>query len=176
MAGSLILLDSVTASNDASLTLGTTDWDSSYDVYMVQIFNLTPVNDDVDVFMRFTKASDNSVEDSSNYDFAYKTIKTYSTFETDSAQNISKFRITAQEIGTGTSETLNGIMYLFNFNNSSEYSYFTEELVAVDDSQYLHGNQGGGVLTVSGANNGINIFTTSGNIASGTLKLYGLKK
>ena len=119
MSGSLVLIDSETVSGAvASVTLGGTNWDSSYDVYMVQIFNLTPVNDDVDVFMKFTKASDNSVEDSSNYDFAYKTIKTYSTFETDSAQNISKFRITAQEIGTGTSETLNGIMYLFNFNNS----------------------------------------------------------
>ena len=176
MAGSLILLDSITASDDASLTLGTTDWDSSYDVYMVKIFNLTPATNDVDVFMRFTKASDNSVDNSQNYDFAYKTIKTYNAFENDAGQNISKFRITTQEIGTGTSETLNGIMYLFNFNNSSEYSYFTEELVAVDDSEYLHGSQGGGVLTVSQATNGINIFTTSGNIASGTLKLYGLEK
>ena len=46
MAGSLILLDSITASDDASLTLGTTDWDSSYDVYMVKIFNLTPATND----------------------------------------------------------------------------------------------------------------------------------
>ncbi len=176
MAGSLILLDSVTASSSATVTLGTTDWDSSYDVYMVVLNDVVPATDDVDVYMRFTKASDNSVDSSSNYDWAYKTLKTYSAFEDDSDTNQSAFRITTQEVGTGTSETLNGVMYLFNFNNASEYSFFTEELVAVDDSAYLHGNQGGGVLTVSQATNGVQIYMQSGNIASGEFKLFGLRK
>ena len=67
-------------------------------------------------------------------------------------------------------------MYLFDFNNASEHSFFTEELICVDDSQYLHGNQGGGTLTVAQATNGVNYFMASGNIASGTFTLYGLKK
>ena len=177
MAGSLIKIDEeIVTSAVASVTLGGADWDSSYDVYMVKMYNVTPATDDVDVFMRFTKASDNSIDTTSNYDFAYKTLKTFSAFENDSGTNQSSFRITTQEVGTGTSETLNGIMYLFNFNNASEYSFFTEELVTVDDDQYLHGNQGGGVLTVAQATNGINIFMQSGNISAGTFSLYGLKK
>jgi len=177
MAGALIKIDEVILSGAvSSVTLGASDWDNSYDVYLVKLNNVAPSSDDVDMQMRFTKTSDNSTDDSSNYDFAYKTLKTFSSFQNDSATNQSSFTITTQEIGTGTSETLNGIMYLFNFNNASEYSFFTEELTCVDDSQHLHGNQGGGVLTVEQATNGVNYFMASGNIASGTFSLYALKK
>ena len=35
MSNSLVLIDSDTASSSASISLGGSDWDSSYDVYMV---------------------------------------------------------------------------------------------------------------------------------------------
>ena len=72
MAGSLILLDSVTSSDDATVTLGTTDWDSSYNVYMVTLAKVTPATDAAYLRMRFTKTTDNSVDSSSNYDRAAK--------------------------------------------------------------------------------------------------------
>jgi len=176
MAGSLILLDSVTASDDGTVTLGTTDWDNSYNVYMVVINDVTPATDDVRLYMRCTKTSDNSVDDSSNYDFAEMTIKTYSAFEENAQDSDDAWILMAQEIGTGTSETANGVMYLFNFNNASEYSSITMEMTCFDDSGHLHGSQGAGALTVAQATNGVQFYMGSGNIASGEFKLYGLKK
>ena len=176
MAGDLVFLKSVTASDDASITLGTTDWDSSYNVYMVVLSDVTPATDDVRMYMRFTKTTDNSVDNSSNYDFAEMTVKTYSAFEKNEQQNDDAFILMGQELGTGTSETANGVLYLFNFNNASEYSFFTMEMTCVDDSEYLHGAQGSGSLTVAQATNGVNFYMGSGNIASGEFKLYGLRK
>ena len=38
-------------------------------------------------------------------------------------------------------------MYLFNFNNASEYSFMTLEAVNINQGGVLKGRQGGGVLT-----------------------------
>ena len=176
MAGSVILLESETASNSASVPLGTTTWDSSYNVYMVVLSDVTPATDDQPLYMKLNKASDNSTDDTTNYDYAQMTIKTYSAFEKNSIQDGGRFKITDQEIGTGTSETANGVMYLYNFNNADEFSFFTMEMTCLDDSAHLHGNQGGGVLTVAQATNGVTFEMGSGNIASGEFKLYGLRK
>ena len=151
MSGSLVLLDSVTASSSATVTLGTTNWDNSYNVYMVQINNVTPATDDVRLYMRCNKASDNSIDTTSNYDYAEKTLKTYNAFENTGSQNADAWILMKQQVGTGTSETANGTIYLYDFNNANEYAFFTMEMVCVDDSQYLHGAQGGGVLSVNQA-------------------------
>jgi hypothetical protein len=79
-------------------------------------------------------------------------------------------------LGTGTSEVANGIHYLFNFNNASEYSFFTNEETIVRHDTDLEGRQGGGVLTVAQATDGVQYFLGSGNISAGTFTLYGLKK
>jgi len=89
MAGSLILLDSVTASDDATVTLGTTDWDNSYNVYMVTLVSVTPATDEAYLQMRFTKTTDNSVDSSSNYDRATMEFKQSAfgdSYQTDQAQ------------------------------------------------------------------------------------------
>ena len=39
MSGSLIKLQEVEASSSASITLGDSSWDTSYDVYMVKVNN-----------------------------------------------------------------------------------------------------------------------------------------
>ena len=174
MAGSLILLDSVTASSSASVTLGTTDWDNSYDVYMVTLESVAPATDSAYLRMRFTKTTDNSVDSSSNYDRAAKELRADTTFGDSASQNADGFNFI--ENGTGTSETHNGTHYLFNFNNASEYSFVTFEEASTMYDGTLRGRTGGGVLTVAQATNGVNYFYSSGNIASGEFKLYGLRK
>jgi len=75
--------------------------------------------------------------------------------------------------GTGTGETLNGILYLFNFNNSSEYSFVTYEMSVFDKDARLAGRQGGGVNATEEAHNGIRVFLDgTGNIDGGTFTLY----
>ena len=66
---------------------------------------------------------------------------------------------------------------MFNFADASEYSFATFEATTSDTTVDFRGNQNGGVHTVASASDGINVFlSTGGNIDSGTLTLYGLKK
>ena len=46
-------------------------------------------------------------------------------------------------------QTFNTITYIFNANNSSEYTFITTEQVYMADGGTMLGNQGGGVFTVA---------------------------
>ena len=174
MAGSLIKIDEeIVTSAVASVTLGGSDWDSSYDVYMVQITDFSPANDDVSAYMRITKSG--TADTTSNYDDASKQLKAFSSFANNADTNADK--INFGNVGTGTSEGVNGTLYLFNFNNTNEYSFATFEAAQLDTTADFRGKQGGFVHTVASASDGLFFYMASGNIASGSkFTLYGLKK
>ena len=67
-------------------------------------------------------------------------------------------------------------MYIFNANNSSEYTFATIEGAILSNTNELRGGQGGNVFTSASSVDGVQIFFDSGNIESATLTLYGLKK
>ena len=174
MAGSLIKIDEeIVTSAVASVTL--TGIDSTYDVYMVRYNNVQPETDLQNLNVRFTVSG--TADSSSNYDYAFKKLRTDTSFNTLTATNQDKLRTSATPTGTSTSEVNNGLMYLFNFNNASEYSFITEEETMRSYTGLLIGNQGGGVLTVAQTCDGIQFFFDSGNIDTGSsFVLYSLKK
>jgi hypothetical protein len=172
MAGSLILLDSVTASNSATVSLGGSDWDSSYDVYMVEYNNVVADTDAQYFRIRVLKSS--SADTTSNYDQAYQKLDASTSFGNRSNTNQAYWE--TEELGTSTQEQNNGVVYLFNFNDASEYSFITVEESTLNSGGTLTGRQGGAVHTVASASNGIQFLMASGNIASGEFKLYGLTK
>ena len=171
MSGSLIKIDEeIVTSAVASVTL--TGIDSTYDVYVVQIVNAIPDTNDVRFETRFTVSG--TSDSSSNYDRAFKNLRADTSFGDISDTNVSQLDLGTT--GTGTGEMMNITQYLFNFNNASEYSFTTVEASIRNNGANLRGFQGGGVLTVAQATDGVNYFFHSGNIASGTFTLYGLKK
>jgi len=174
MAGSLIKIDEeIVTSAVASVTLGGSDWDSSYDVYMVKFNNVTGSVDSQNVFLRVLASS--TPDTSANYDRARVILRANASFVDSFNTNETKTYI-GQQIGTLSNSQSNGVMYLFNFNNASEYSFATLEETAFRQDGSNHGNQGGWVHTVAQACNGVQIYMNSGNLLSGTFTLYGLKK
>ena len=125
------------------------------------------------IVTRFLASS--SPDTSSNYSGAVKRLRADTTFG-----NIYGPPQTYLSSGIvlDTDASYNGVYYLFNFNNASEYSFITFEDTNLYDGGTLHiGGQGGGVLTVSQATNGIQFYMlTAVNITSGKFTLYGLKK
>ena len=174
MAGSLIKIAETTVSSAvASVTL--TGIDSTYDVYMVKVMNSTPDTDGDPLRFRFTESG--TPNTTSNYDYAVKNLRTAAGFSNGSSTNQTQGLVTGGATGSGTNETANSIMYIFNANNSSEYTFTTVEGVILSSaSAELRGGQGGNVFTVTSAVDGIQIFFDSGNIESATMTLYALKK
>tara|TARA_R100001129_G_scaffold152295_1_gene114699 strand:- start:287 stop:799 length:513 start_codon:yes stop_codon:yes gene_type:complete len=170
MSGSLIKITETTVSSAvSSVTL--TGIDSTFDVYMVTINNLDPDTNAQKFRVRFTVSG--TADTSSNYDKAYEFLRNDSTFSDRSGADATF--IDTDDITSTAGQGLCGTMYLFNFNNSSEFSFCTFETVHRNGSNTF-GMQGGGVLTVAQTCDGIQFFMESGNIELGTFKLYGLKK
>ena len=174
MAGSLIKIDEeIIKSSTASVSL--LGIDSTYDVYQVIANNLRPDLAHL-LQMRVTKSS--SPDTTSNYDSAYKQMYTGGSFVNEGYTNQDKFNFPSQYEQTTAQGRGNGLsMYLFNFANASEYSFFTLEQSYQHASGNLGGNQGGGVHTVASASDGVQFYwTSSGNFEEATFTLYGLKK
>ena len=140
----------------------------SDDVYMVALNNVAGTAD-ANFNMRVTTSG--TADSDSEYDKASKVFRTNSSFGTTTDTDEAQWRINST-VGTDTNEEANHTIYLFNFNNASEYSFYTNESAKLNASAVLEGYQGGGVHTVTEINDGVNFFFTSGNIESGTFTLY----
>ena len=170
MAGSLIKIqEEIVTSAVASVTLTGID---SNDVYQLVLNNVAPASDNYYLKIRFTESG--TANSTSNYDYAMKYMRTGGAFLNLANTNQDGVHITNHTNGTGTSETTNGIFPIYNANNSSEYTFMTTESSNVDSSNASYGSQGGLVFTVASAVDGVSLFYTTGNIASGTFTLYKL--
>ena len=171
MPGSLVLIQETTVSSaTASVTL--TGIDSTYDVYKVVASNIVPASDSQAIRIRV--GTGGTPDSDSEYDMAYKVFESNTSFGNHAEVNQTSWR--GVTYGTGTGEAGNLIIYCFNFSNASEYSFITQEEVTYTNTPHLASFTGGAVHTVAEANNSISFHMASGNIASGTFKLYGLKK
>jgi hypothetical protein len=172
---SLIKIDEeIVTSAVASVTL--TGIDSTYDVYMVKLNNVAPDTDSRYLQIRFTESGTPNI--TPNYDQAVKALKTTTTFGNGAYPNQTFAYAGVSFLGTGTSENINGIYYIFNANNSSEYTFATIESNYVNSLQQNFGDAGGFVFTQTSTVDGIHFFLSStGNIDTGAkFTLYGLKK
>ena len=173
MAGSLIKIAETTVSSAvASVTL--TGIDSTYDVYKVVIsgyLNSTASGQRLRVTVSGTP------DTTSNYDFAGKFLRSDTSFTTGNNTNQDEGQYSGLAVSTSPNSG-NHILYLYDWNNSSEFSFWTMETTGFfdDSTDFLGGHQGGGVHTVAQSCDGIQFFSSSGNITGGTFTLYGLKK
>ena len=173
MAGSLVLIQETTVSS-ATASVSLVGIDSTYDVYKVVISKCVPVTDTTFLSLRATESG--TPNTTSNYDGAGKLLRSNTTFNNSSDTNATSLFLLGDNTGTGTGEQLNLVNYIFNANNSSEFTFFTTENTFLNNSATLNGLQGGGVFTVASSVDGVQYFFSSGNIASATFVLYGLKK
>ena len=178
MSGSLIKIDEeIVTSAVASVDLGGANWDSSYDVYMVKLYNLEQSGTtDVRLKARILK-SDNSADSTANYDYAYKGLRTGAGFDNLADTNQTEFTNLTYLFRGSTSYGANAIFYLFNFNNASEYNFITVEGNGYGyDGSELMGAMGGGVHTVAQVGKGLQFSLTTDSISNAYIDLYGLKK
>jgi len=169
MSASLVYVNKAVA-DGSSATLKVTGIDSD-DVYLVNLFGIMTNNSNETINMRVTKSG--TADTTSNYDRAYINLSSISAVAGRRYVDGTGSRIFENVwnlYGGGA-----GFMYLYNYNNSSEYSFWTLDLPTTVSNQ-LAGQVGGGMHTVASASDGIEIYgSLSGTFQSGaSLYLYKL--
>lgn len=158
----------------SSVDIGGSNWDTSYDTYMAVIQNLSCATDNTYTSGRILDNT-NSMITSSLYFQAHQ-ILTQITGATGGGtiSSNSFLYFTNNRLGTGTHEVNYNLFYLYNFNDSSSYSYYTQYQVNIENGGNTQGFMGGGVLKQNAQHRGFRFYQDSGNINDGTFSLYGI--
>jgi hypothetical protein len=183
--GSMVHIKTLTASSSATLLFvhgaSSVVLDSTYPIYKFEYINIHPAS----VAQLTVNFRDGGT--------AYDTTKTSTAFNTSHNENDSGDglvyrtawdlaqgtgdQIIAQELGNGNDECGSGYLYLFNPSSTT----FVKHFMGVTNYYQNFGATGSfgihyaGYCNVTAAIDGVQFKMSSGNIDSGTIKLYGIK-
>ena len=139
-------------------------------VYLVAYNNVTVSSSGIEMSAKVTVGG--TADSSSEYDNAMKFFRSDASFSTTAIQNGGVWDFKPQQVSAGRSA--NGLLYLYNFNNSSEFSFITmEHIFYWSGSNGFSGHIGGAVQTEAQACDGIQfVCSGSGTYVTGTFTLY----
>ena len=163
-------VDSETISGGSTATV-TLTWINSDDVYVVIGYGIENTSDGEDLRGRVTTGG--TPDTDSEYDWALKLLKATGSYANEYNSNQDYWRL-ADGLGNATNEEVDLVMYLYNFNSSSEFSYYTLSNAWYHlTSGVLMGYEGGGLHSVEESNDGISFhFENANNFTAGTFTLY----
>jgi len=177
---SLVLISTVTASSSSTVEF-TSGIDSTYKEYIIKMHDIHASNDNVSFVF-------NLRDGGSSYD-ATKTTTAFqaSHNEGDSAASLdyrssddlaqsTGFQDLGRDgaMGTGNDECLAGTIHLFNPSNTTFVKHFISRVIFYHRDDYAIDFFVAGYANTTSAIDGIQFKMSSGNIDSGTFKLYGV--
>ena len=169
------LLNTVTASNDANVTFNSTYITSSYKKYIVSVIDLVPSTDAQ--HLKFLASTDNFSSDLGSYQRSISHENNQSSGnldEVNASSNMDPLQITGS--GSCGSATGEGACFDFHLFNPSGSLYKNVAILGtfMDNATSMRMIIGSANITSTSAVNAIRFFMASGNIASGTFKLFGV--
>ena len=178
--GALNLISTQTASASASISF-TSGIDSTYDSYVFKFINIHPQNDAaVFLFQGDTGTNTNYNQTITSTNFYARHDQTGAVGEisydggSDQAQGTAFQRI-GTEIGNGNSENASGYLQIFNPSSSIFVKHFLGDVQNFESNGYSFRVFSAGYFNTTTALTRFQFKMSSGNIDSGTIKLYGIK-
>jgi len=173
--GGLKFISSQSAS--ASATIDFTSFSTSYDAFMLVISNAKPATDDVEAWLRIgTGGGPTYQSGASDYSWFVGAGSRTQAQDTTDAQIVMTYQGATNSVGNASGESFNATLF---FDNPDATNLFTVRgnMTYLNASGGVEGSIiGGGYVTAATAVTGIRFMFESGNIASGTFTLYGLRK
>ena len=177
--GSLVLLSTQTASSSANIDF-TSDIDSTYKEYIFKYINVHPATDNVQFGFQVDTGTNTSYGQTVTSTF-FRAILS----EGDDAPNLARVASEDQQKGTG-SQTLaygigndndqcaSGVLHLFDPSASTYYKHFIGRGESIIASDQAYDSFVGGMFYQTSALTRVRFKMSSGNIDSGTIKMYGV--
>ena len=183
-AGAMTLIKTLTASSSSTLSFvdGSSDvvLDNTYPIYLFKFINIHPATDNVKLTVGFRDGG-------TDYDAVKTTIAFYAYHKEDDsgtgldystaydlAQSTS-FQNIAFELGNDNDQCCSGTMHLFNPSSTTFVKHFISNFQNIRYDNMSENDYVAGYCNTTTAIDGVQFKMTSGNIDSGTIKLYGIK-
>ena len=175
--GALTLISTQTASSSATVSF-TSGIDSTYKEYIFKFINVLPASDGVKLKFNL------SIDGGSNYNVTKTAANFYaghteadatgSGFDSGLAQSTSDAFATVGAIGSAADEGCSGFLHLFDPSNTTFVKHFISKVTIYGSNPQSQVTYGAGYGNTTSAINAVRFNMESGNIASGTIKLYGV--
>ena len=182
--GSMTLIKTLTASSSATLSFvnGSSDvvLDNTYPVYMFKFINIHPATNDQSFAFQVdtgTNTSYNQTITSSFFNAQHdeSDSNTYFMYRTtgDQAQGTSFQRLT-EGTGNDNDQSCSGTLHLFDPSNTTFVKHFIANTHNAHQGDYAMNNFIAGYVNTTTALTRVRFKFESGNIDSGTIKMYGV--
>jgi len=171
---SWVKISSATASSSSSIDF--TDLSNTYIAYKVYITDYIPVTDGTNLYMRTSADNGSSyAAGASDYAWVMKSAIMNTGASTGATGDDADSEISFQNSsGTDTNEKADFIVDIIN-PSSSQYTTAMITMYIENLAGDIYYQNGSGVRLAASSTDAIRFLSSSGNIASGTFTLYGLK-
>jgi len=177
--GKMTLLQTQTASSSASVSF-TSNIDSTYTIYVFKIINMNPATDN-HIFEFQANSSGGSGFNESVTTTSFRQYNTesgsgsYNYNVNDDLANGTDYIHLANGVGNGSDESLCGELFLFNPSSTNRQKNFIARFVYYEAGDGIMEYFTSGQFLTTTAIDEISFKMASGNIDSGTFKMYGIK-
>ena len=176
---SLVLISEQTASSSANISF-TSGIDSTYKEYVFKFIDIHPATDAQAFTFNLSAdgGSNYNVTKTTSYFLAYHNESGSSTTlgytsSADLAQ-ITGEKYLFRDIGNDNDQSGSGTLHLFNPSSTTFVKHFIGNFQSYKSDDYTHQNFPAGYGNTTSAVNAIRFKFASGNIDSGTIKMYGV--
>lgn len=171
--GDWIQISENTLNNTASTT-DFTGLDSTYRAYVLVFRNVKPATDGANFLLRMSTDGGSTFISTNTYLYHSPALTSgATTYASNVSAGASTILLFSGE-GNAASESLNGKVELWNLQSTANMKDVTWHLIGKDTSGNLIGGAGFGFQQTTSAVNAVRILTNGGNLASGTITLYGI--
>ncbi len=171
----LVLLDTKAPSSAATVDF-TTGIDSTYDEYEIHLINVVPATDGAALWLRVS-TDGGSTFDAGASDYGTVTMNaTTSAVSAGGTVTTSISMIGAVISNTASAGGVSGVIKIFAPADSVHTHALYSVMAADDASGSLQVRTGAGSRLTTTAVNAVRILFSTGNVAAGKLKLYGVRK
>lgn len=173
--GGLVLLEEHTASGSASLDFASCI-SSDYDEYLIEIDGIAPATDNVALQMLASQDGGATWDTTAgHYKWGNVGLKVGTGADVQQSASDAAFNIMVA-LGNAASRSVSASIRLYNPLSTSLQKLYSGTLISIitDGNLYLYTI--GGAYTQTAAINALRFLMSTGNIASGTIRVYGVSK
>lgn len=164
ISAGLKLLGVYTPSSVATLDI-TSVISSAYDDYLLVFENIVPSTNGTSLIFRVSTNGGSTFATTGYLDWGGA-----------SSINVMEPGVGFLTVSNTAAIGVSGVLWLFNINSTTKHRLANGDFTTNDGTANHQGQTSGGYATTGAAINALRVMFLSGNIASGTVKIYGLQK
>jgi hypothetical protein len=180
-SGDMVLLATNTITSGVSSSSFTSNINSTYDTYMFKFINLHPATNNIKFQYNFTTDGTNfNVTKTTTFFLAYHAEDgSATTLAYDANSDLAQgtgYQFFGNDVGNDNDQGISGTMFLFSPSNTTFVKHFMTETSVANQADLMVNVRTAGYCNTTSAITGVDFKSSSGNIDSGVIKMYGLRE